>query len=340
MSSMLTLDGAQGEGGGQILRTSLALSMVTQTPIRLTRIRAGRAKPGLQRQHLTAVLAAKQVGCATVQGAELNSTELVFSPSVVVPGSYRFAIGTAGSVSLVLQTVLPALMTSERVSQLVLEGGTHNTMAPPYDFLARVFVPLLERMGPRLTLSLEKYGFYPAGGGQMQVTLEPTKLLQPLTLLERGPVERWRARALVSHLPESVAARELNVLAQALRLPRECLSQEGVTSAGPGNIVMLEAETPSVTELFSAVGEKGLPAEQVASRVAEEALRWQEAEVPVGEHLADQLLLPLALAGKGSFRTVKPSLHTMTNLEVIRRFLGTSFRVEQESELAYRIEVG
>lgn len=340
MKPLLTLDGSQGEGGGQILRTSLALSMLTQTPVRLTRIRAGRAKPGLQRQHLTAVAAAKQVGCATVQGAELNSTELTFAPSVVVPGSYRFAIGTAGSATLVLQTVLPALLRAERPSQLVLEGGTHNTLAPPFDFLARAFAPLLETQGPRLGLELERYGFYPAGGGRVQVQLQPVPTLRPLELLERGPVLRWRARALVANLHENIAARELKVLAQRLKLSRAALSLEVVPSVGPGNIVLVEAETPTVTEVFSAVGEKGLAAEQVATRVVEQVLAWQEADVPVGEYLADQLLLPLALAGKGCFRTVKPSLHTLTQVEVIRRFIDLPIRVEQESTHAWRIEVG
>src|SRR5437867_958993 len=164
---MLLIDGSQGEGGGQILRTALGLSLVTGTPIRIEKIRAGRAKPGLLRQHLTAVNAATAIGAVDVEGATLGSQELTFRPGTVKPGEYRFAVGTAGSTGLVLQTVLPPLLTAPGPSTLTLEGGTHNPTAPPFDFLARAFLPLISRMGPSATARLERPGFYPAGGGQM-----------------------------------------------------------------------------------------------------------------------------------------------------------------------------
>src|SRR5712675_2047994 len=162
---MITIDGSEGEGGGQILRTSLALSLVTGQPFRMERIRAKRQKPGLLRQHLTAVEAAKTVGRAEATGGALNSQTLEFNPGPVTPGNYRFAVGTAGSATLVFQTVLPALLTASGHSTLTLEGGTHNPLAPPFDFLARSFTPLIHGMGPTVELELRTPGFFPAGGG-------------------------------------------------------------------------------------------------------------------------------------------------------------------------------
>ena len=163
---MIRIDGSFGEGGGQILRTSLSLSLATGKAFRIEKVRAGRERPGLLRQHLTAVLAAAEVGGAEVQGATLGSTELTFSPGAIRAGEYRFSVGTAGSGTLVFQTILPALMLAAKPSRIVIEGGTHNIAAPPFDFLARTFVPLLERMGPKVQLQFERYGFYPAGGGR------------------------------------------------------------------------------------------------------------------------------------------------------------------------------
>src|SRR6266487_5060865 len=181
---MLTIDGSEGEGGGQILRTSLALSLVTGQPFRMDRIRAKRQKPGLLRQHLTAVEAARTVGCAEVAGAAMNSQTLEFRPGPVTPGNYRFAVGTAGSATLVLQTVLPSLLTASGPSTLTLEGGTHNPLAPPFDFLARSFMPLIHRMGPSGELDLRALGFFPAGGGRFHAKIEPVKRLSPSALNE------------------------------------------------------------------------------------------------------------------------------------------------------------
>ena len=174
----LKIDCSMGEGGGQILRSSLALSLVMGRSIRIEKIRAGRKKPGLLRQHLTAARAAAEIGRAQVRGVELGSEELEFAPGVVVPGEYRFAVGSAGSATLVLQTVLPALLTASGPSQLVLEGGTHNPMAPPFDFLEKAFLPCIRRMGPRVEATLTRPGFYPAGGGAFEVAIEPVERLE------------------------------------------------------------------------------------------------------------------------------------------------------------------
>ena len=207
---MIALDGSQGEGGGQILRSALALSLVTGTPFRIDNIRAGRPRPGLMRQHLTAVEAAAAVGAAETSGAGVGSRSLTFAPTTVNPGDYTFSVGTAGSATLVLQTVLPCLLTAPRPSTLVLEGGTHNPSSPPFDFLAKAFLPLVGRMGARVEATLERPGFYPAGGGRFRVTVAPTKALAPLELEQRGALRAQRVRAVVANLPRAIGERELH----------------------------------------------------------------------------------------------------------------------------------
>jgi len=337
---MITIDGSEGEGGGQILRTSLALSLVTGQPFRMERIRARRQKPGLLRQHLTAVEAAKTVGCADVAGAEMNSQMLEFRPGPVTPGNYRFAVGTAGSGTLVLQTVLPALLTASDRSTLTIEGGTHNPLAPPFDFLARSFMPLIHRMGPSVELELRRPGFYPAGGGRFHARIEPAKRLSALALNERGAIQSRRAKVWLSKLTPEIADRELAVVREELRWSAEECSIENVPHPkGPGNAVVLEIQTEHVTAIFTGFGERGRPAEEVAREAVTSAKAWLQAEVPVDEYLADQLLLPIALAGSGSFRTTKPSLHTTTNADVINRFLPIRIGMQQESELVWKLAI-
>jgi len=327
---MLDLDGSLGEGGGQILRTSLALSILTGTPVRLRNIRAGRARPGLMRQHLTAVQAAARVSGARVEGAEVGSAEIVFHPAGIWPGEYRFDIGTAGSTTLILQTVLPALLHASGPSRLTLEGGTHNPAAPPFDYLDRVFLPLLRRMGARVEAELERPGFYPAGGGRFSVTVDPPPRLSCLELLERGEIRERRAVAILSNLPRHVAERELKVVAQETGWSPPALEVREVSSPGPGNVLLLEVESENVTEIFAGFGEKRVPAEEVAARALREMRRYLDAGVPVGEHLADQLLLPLALAGEGTFATLPLSLHAITQIDLIPRFLEVGIEAREE----------
>jgi RNA 3'-terminal phosphate cyclase (ATP) len=339
MTRWIEIDGSQGEGGGQILRTSLALSLVTGRPFRIEAIRSGREKPGLLRQHLTAVHAAASVSGATVAGAELGSKTLSFEPGPVAGGEFHLAVGTAGSATLVLQTVLPALLGAAQPSTLVLEGGTHNPFAPPFDFVEKTFVPVLRKMGADVTLTLDRYGFYPAGGGRFTAHVVPS-VLRPLTLTDVSSA-RIDVRALVASLPENIARRELGVVRQWLGLDRE--HGEVVTvdrSAGPGNVVLIEIDRGTVIEVVTGFGIKGVGAQMVASRACGEAQAYLTAEVPVGTHLADQLLIPLALAGGGEFRTQKPTLHTVTNADVVRQFLEVPIRIDRESDDAYRITVG
>lgn len=318
---MITIDGRLGEGGGQVLRTSLALSMLTGQPFRIENIRAGRDKPGLLRQHLAAARAARDVCGAEVVGDAIGSRELSFAPGDITGGHYEFAVGTAGSATLVLQTVLPALLVASERSTLILEGGTHNPWAPPFDFLQRAFLPLVGRMGPKVSAELDRYGFYPAGGGRFRVTIDPVARLASLELVERGEILRKRAMAILSQLPMDVALRELKTVGRKLGLevdpPDIVFVKDPV---GPGNVVLIEIESEHATEIFTGFGQHGIRAEVVAEKVAREVRRYLAAGVPVGEHLADQLLVLMATAG-GRFRTVAPSRHTTTNIEVIKTFL-------------------
>jgi RNA 3'-terminal phosphate cyclase (ATP) len=336
---MLTIDGSLGEGGGQILRTSLGLSLVTGMPFRIEKIRANRRKPGLQPQHLAAVKAAATVGTADVTGGEIHSQTLEFTPRELTPGDHTFSVGTAGSATLVLQTVLPALILAPKPSSLVLEGGTHNPLAPPFEFINKAFLPLLNRMGPRVRAKLARYGFSPAGGGQVRVTIEPAAKLTRLKLLERGNLIRLRGTALLANLPSHVAERELRILKRELPLDSDEVEIQEVKSNGPGNALIVDVESANVTEVFIGFGELGVKAEVVAGRLAKEVSRYLDADAPVGEHLADQLLLPLALDEGGVFVTFPLSQHALTNIEVLKKFLPVEVKIEPASDQAVRVEV-
>lgn len=338
---MLTIDGSIGEGGGQILRTALALSMATGTPFRLEKVRAGRAKPGLLRQHLTALNAAVEISSADVEGAQLSSTQVTFSPGAIRPGDYRFAVGSAGSATLVLQTVLPPLLCAAAPSSLILEGGTHNPMAPPFDFLAKAFLPLINRMGPTVDAELDIAGFYPAGGGRFSVRIAPTSKLTPLHLPERGEIVSTRARAIMANLREQIGERELRIVQRRLGWPEECLRCETLPAGpGPGNVLILEVASRHLTEVFTGFGEVDVRAEAVAERAADQVRRYLAGGVPVGRYLADQLLLPLALAGGGSFRTLALTRHSTTNIDIIRRFLDIDVRTAGDQRDNVEVTVG
>jgi RNA 3'-terminal phosphate cyclase (ATP) len=329
-TKVIHIDGTIGEGGGQILRTSLALSTCLGQPFAMSNIRAARKRPGLQPQHLAAVKAAAAISQAEVEGAEKDSKSLSFKPSRVSAGEYRFSIGTAGSTMLLLQTVLPALMLADAPSKLILEGGTHNPMAPPFDFLQYAFVPLLNRMGPKVTARLDRMGFAPKGGGRVQWEIHPVPRLKALVIPERGKILSQHAEVLLSQLPEDIARRELAVIRQALGYMEEQLQFRWVNNAyGPGNVVSIVITSEQITECFTAFGQRRLPAEQVARKAVDGARRYLKAGVPVGPYLADQLLLPMALAGEGWFVTEQPTTHTLTNMEVIKVFMDINTQIEE-----------
>ncbi len=338
---MLTINGAMGEGGGQILRTALALSLCLKRPFVMINIRQARERPGLMRQHLAAVKAAAAVGRAHVNGAALGSRRLVFEPTAIHAGDYRFDIGSAGSTTLVLQTILPALLQGCQISRVVLEGGTHNPLAPPYDFLANAFLPLLHRMGAQVSLRLLRPGFYPAGGGCIEAVIEPQAAWRPLRLKQRGAVQAIQAEVLLARLPRHIARRELAVLADRLPLSRSrIVAYREREVSGPGNVAVVTVACQQVTEVFTGFGMRGVRAEEVAEGVAAAAQRYLEAGVPVGVHLADQLLLPVALAGGGSYLTLRPSRHTLTNMEVLGKFMEISVSCQQQAPDAFLISIG
>jgi RNA 3'-terminal phosphate cyclase (ATP) len=331
MTSVLEIDGSQGEGGGQILRSSVGLAALRSRPLRIHNIRAGRARPGLKRQHLTCIRAVAEICGGKLEGDEPNGSELFFEPGEVRAGEYHFAVGTAGSACLVFQTVLWPLLFTKGRSRVVFEGGTHNPMAPPFDFVERCFLPILERMGARVELSLEARGFMPAGGGRFVAEIEGGCELSSIELSERGPLRERRATALVANLPGTIAIRELSEVRKLLQWRHEeCLPRVVQDSPGPGNVLLLEQAHEQVSEMVSVIGERKLTAEMVAARAAEALQAYLAVDAPVGEHLADQLVIPFALAGGGSFRTTELSEHTTTNIDIVRLFCETSIECDQD----------
>jgi RNA 3'-terminal phosphate cyclase (ATP) len=337
---MIVIDGSEGEGGGQVLRTALSLSLVTGQPFRIENIRANRSRAGVMRQHVTAVEAACAIGGTECEELAVGASTLSFTPGKVKPGEHHFAVGTAGSTSLVLQTILPPLMLADAPSRLVLEGGTHNIYAPPFDFIDRVFLPILNRMGPRVTAKLGRHGFYPAGGGRIEVEIEPSPSLARLDLLERGELRSVEARAVVAALPGEIAVRELEAVEKILGWPEERRRIEQLPERiGPGNILMLEAVFEHVTEIMSGFGKLGVPAQTIGEQASKRMAGYLASDAIAGPYLADQLLLPMALAGGGSFTTVKPSSHARTGAEVIARFLPISVSFEEKQDRHHLVTV-
>jgi RNA 3'-terminal phosphate cyclase (ATP) len=335
---MIELDGAQG--GGQLLRTALSLSLCTGIGFTMQQIRAKRSRPGLMRQHLTAVNAAAEIGHARTHGAELGASALRFEPGHVEPGTYRFATGSAGSTTLVLQTVLPALWQCDQPSQLQLEGGTHNPMAPSSDFIADTYLPILKHLGVEATLELESHGFYPAGGGVLKATVSPCAALRPCAFDERGELLSIDATALLSGLASGIGRRELDVLGDRLGLSEDHLHLRSVRPAkGPGNALQVRVRHAAHVESFTGHGERRLTAETVAQRLADAVQAYLDSTACIGEHLADQLLLPMALAGGGAFTTTTASDHLRSNAALIEKFLAVEIAWEQVDNARWKVVV-
>lgn len=315
-----------------MLRTALSLSMITGQPFRISGIRGQRSRPGLLRQHLTAVQAAAQITDAHTVGAQLNSTELEFRPGKVMAGNYTFAIGTAGSTTLVMQTLIPALLNADAPSTIRVSGGTHNPAAPPFEFIERAWLPLLRRMGAVIEISLLRHGFAPAGGGELQARIWPSKLA-PLHLESRGDYSGTRAEALVSATFSSQASHELDRVAVRLKLDRRAMKIiDNGESQGPGYMVLIEGEHTGVTEVFSSIGNGRARGEQMADSAIDDYLRWIDSSAAVGHHLADQLLLPMAIAGGGSLTTDRFSSHLASNARVIQCFLPVAIASEDKRD--------
>lgn len=337
---MIRIDGSRGEGGGQIVRSALALSMATGQSLSIENIRAGRKKPGLMRQHLTSVLAAREVCDGTVDGAELGSTAITFHPGEIRGGDYHFPIGTAGATSLVFQTVFPALLLADGPSTLKLEGGTHNGMSPPFEFLRDSFLGALAGIDIEAELEMDRAGFYPAGGGVVRASVKPSALDQKIDLTERGELQQVQGEARVANLPSKIAEREAKTLCDQLDLDEDAVRVRTTDSAGPGNVLLAWIEFENRTEVYSGVGEHGVRAERIAERVAKSVRRHLRSKAVVGPHLADQLLLPMALGSGGRFTMMRPSQHFETNVETVQQFLDVPIRYAEEDEGLWLVEVG
>jgi len=340
MKKIVEIDGSFGEGGGQILRSSLSLSMLLERPLMIKNIRAGREKPGLMRQHLTAVNAAAKICNAELKGAEISSLKLEFYPGKVKTGDYKFEIGTAGSTTLVLQAVLPVLIMADGESNIILGGGTHNQFSPPLDFLARSFFKQICKMGPEITVDVDKYGFFPIGGGRFSVNIKPVNKLKSLDVLSRGKNISKTAYSYSSGIDENIGQKEMRIVEEKLGWSKEnCISQM-VDSPRPGNVVMLIDENENTTELFTGFGKKHYPLKKITIDALKEYTDYIQCDVPVYKYLADQLIIPMALAGNGSFITSEPSLHTLTNIEVVKKFLGIKININKLNETQWKISIG
>jgi RNA 3'-terminal phosphate cyclase (ATP) len=326
----IQIDGSLGEGGGQILRTALSLSCVTGHPLRLFNIRKGRRKPGLMPQHITCVNAAAMICDARVRGNEPHSQELAFVPGKVRGGTYVFDIKTAGSSSLVLQSVLPPLVFSGSDSLITIKGGTHVPYSPSYHYVSEVFIPVLERLGIRVEPQIKKYGFYPKGGGEVGFRILPAGKINGLSLSERKKLKSLRGCSAVSGLPVSIAERQRDSMVEKVPADADIQVME-VPSPGQGTFVFLKAEYANTLAGFSSLGERGKPAENVGREAAEQFEDFNGTPACVDQHLADQIVIYLSLAHENSsFTTSRITRHLMTNLQVIEKFLNIEYQIEGE----------
>jgi RNA 3'-terminal phosphate cyclase (ATP) len=328
--TFITIDGSYGEGGGQILRSALSLAMLTRQSLKLVNIRSGRKKPGLRPQHLASVQACATISRARLAGAELGSKAFTFSPAATNPGSYTFSIGTAGAATLVLQTLIPPLSTAEEKSNLVVSGGTHVPWSPPYHYFEQVFAAVINRLGFKCHPAIRHWGWYPKGGGEIQVRVQPRESLKSMFLDKPFELRHVSGLSASSKLPEHVRVRQKKQVQMRLQ-------QVGVTSEielldipamNPGSLVFLCAQGKNSFAGFSALGARGKPAEQVADEAAEALICFLDGEAALDPHLADQILIYLAVTpGQHRFTTSRITQHLLTNAWVVEKFLPVKFEV-------------
>ena len=340
---MIEIDGSYGEGGGQILRTSLALSAIRKVPILVKNIRTGRKNPGLRHQHLAAVRAVSRVCGAEVQGDSLGSQTLRFIPEDTRPGKHQFDVGTAGSVTLLLQAIFLPLCLAERDSALTLIGGTHVPWSPPFHYISQVLFPALESMGVSAEALIEKWGFYPKGGGRVQLKLNPTGKLTPISLVERGLLKRISGISVIANLPRHVADRQKEQARKRIRDELGIDPEIGVIydapSIGQGSFLFLLAECEGIFAGFSSLGAPGKPAEKVADEAVDSLKNYVESDGCVDPHLADQLVPFMALVkGNSSFTTTEMTEHLFTNLWVIAHFTETKIQTRGDLGRTGRVD--
>ena len=329
--SSLSIDGSTGEGGGQVLRTSLTLALITGRPFTLNNIRRRRVKPGLMAQHLKAVEAAREVGKATVEGARLGSQSLVFEPTGLCSGEFHFDIGTAGSTSLVLQTILPPLSFAAASSVVSLIGGTHVPWSPCFHYLEMHWLHYMRRIGFDIRLELDAAGFYPRGGGRVLATIGSASGLSPLRLTNRGRLKRIRGISAVANLDLGIAERQKARALKELKGVAGPIEIEILRLSSPskGTLLLLLAEFENSQCCFCGLGALRKPAERVADEAVNEFLGFMATDGAIDHYLSDQLILPLALAlGKSEIRTSKVTQHLTTNAEIVKMFLPVSIEVD------------
>lgn len=330
---MLEIDGSFGEGGGQLLRTAVALSAITGTPLGITNIRAKRDKPGLAPQHLAAVRAVAEICGARVEGLELRSQSLAFTPGEIRSGSYRFGIGTAGSITLVLQALLPVLVAARGPSHVTVTGGTDVRGAPPLDYFSRVLLRLLEKMGVDARLHVLRRGYYPRGGGEAAIEVFPGPL-RPLVLESPGPLTALYGIAHVGNLPAHVAQRmrdaavaTLAGLGKVAQIETQVLNRD--LAFGAGGSVVIWAETAHSVVGAGRVAERGMRAEDLGTSAATELLSDVACGGALDTHAADQVLIYAALAGcRSSFTTRELSSHARTAMCLIGQFMPMRFETK------------
>lgn len=339
---MIEIDGSTGEGGGQILRSALSLSVLTNQPFTITNIRANRPKPGLQPQHLKSVEAAGAICGAQISGNHLNSSELTFEPAALSAGEYQFDIGTAGAATLVLQTIFIPLSFAKTASRITITGGTHVPWSPTYDYLELQWLPFMKRIGFDAEIHLLEAGFYPKGGGKILAEIHPAAPLIPLKILSRGELKKIRGISGYANLPRSVAERQVTQ-AQKLLTRRgfeSTIEIKELPARGINTIMLLLGVFEHSLCCYSALGARGKPAEKVAAEATEAFLHFIESDGVFDEYLADQLLLPFALArGHSQFKTPKITQHLLTNIEVIRTFLDTHISVDGKMGEAGMVQI-
>jgi RNA 3'-phosphate cyclase len=326
---VLEIDGAFGEGGGQVLRSALALSLLTQTPFRLINIRARRPQPGLRAQHLKAVEAAMEIGDAHVEGAALGSSEVVFAPRRIHHGDFRFDIGTAGSTSLVLQTVLVPLCRAGGASHLTITGGTHVPWSPCFDYLQLQWLPYIREIGLRAEARLDLAGFYPRGGGRIDAIVQPSAEWRPLQLRQRGTLRAIRGISAVAGLDVRIAERQRRQALTRLHGRPVRIDVVNLPSRSPGTLLLLLAEFEHAQACYFALGARGKPAERVADEAVYALEQFLATDGAIDQYLADQLIVPLAFTGGVSeVRTSRVTRHLLTNCDVVKRFLAADIRID------------
>ena len=328
------IDGRYGEGGGQILRTALTLSAIFKVPVHINHIRGNRKKPGLRPQHLIAVNALTTITGAKVEGDKIDSNELVFQPGEIRGGNYSFNIGTAGSTSLVLQSMIPVLLFGKTPSQVQITGGTHVPWSPSFHYLKAVFLPTLRKMGVEVSLEIGKWGWYPKGGGKIRAFIKNTHGLNAIHLSNRGELVNLHIISAISNLPLSIAKRQRDQASKQIEYLglNPTISIENAPSPGQGTVLFISAHFDGSIAGFTSLGKRGKRAEEVADDACKEFIKFLNSKGVIDIHLADQLVLYMALAG-GRSKLIAESIteHIRTNIWVIERFLPLKFDVEEKT---------